>query len=293
MSICFALFGTIIPNAQSQMPATPIQLAAVFGEDTRKHLQNSATKLDLSTLEAARRVGIIRQNPGSPRCTAVCIQPNMVLTAAHCLPHPSQERGSEPKFAFWPHLGQQSAKIVGRLGPEGAMRTAPPITAHTDWAMLRLSESVCPKVNYETPVTPFKDLQLGLDHVYQLGFHRDYGQGQRLTKSGNCTLRTGTLLRLQELAARDFTNPDAILFHHCDNAALSSGAPLFRNGPKGPELIAINIGTYVQKRTVVPQQAGAWRTQEEAVANTAIPMAVIRKHLKSQRNDERYEFRQP
>ena len=72
----------------------------------------------------------------------------------------------------------------------------------------------------------------------------------------------------------------AILFHTCDTGVGSSGGPLLYDGPSGPEVVGINVGTYVISPPAANpssvSQAGT-KPASEAIANTAVPVERFRR----------------
>ncbi len=69
---------------------------------------------------------------------------------------------------------------------------------------------------------------------------------------------------------RDFTDPDQLLLHTCDTGAASSGSPLLVNGPQGPEVVGINVGTYVQSKVIMLNGEVLHRFKSDDVANTGV-----------------------
>ena len=71
-------------------------------------------------------------------------------------------------------------------------------------------------------------------------------------------------------SARDFTDPDQLLLHTCDTGAASSGSPLLVEGPDGPEVVGINVGTYVQSKVIMLNGEVLHRFKSDDVANTGV-----------------------
>ena len=69
---------------------------------------------------------------------------------------------------------------------------------------------------------------------------------------------------------RDFANPDQLLLHTCDTGAASSGSPLLVDGPHGPEVVGINVGTYVQSKVIMLNGEVLHRFKSDDVANTGV-----------------------
>ena len=98
----------------------------------------------------------------------------------------------------------------------------------------------------------------------------------------------------QDMIALDFADADAILFHTCDTGLGSSGSPLLADGANGPEVIGINVGTYVmspRSSDVSSSSEPGTRTDSsarqsksnalEAIANTAILTAQFREAIEA------------
>ena len=68
--------------------------AAVFGDDDRIRVPKARAALEQS-------IGLIFNNQAKTVCTAFCVGPNLIATAAHCLYRPPDE-GERADFAdFW------------------------------------------------------------------------------------------------------------------------------------------------------------------------------------------------
>ncbi|MCC0010250.1 MAG: peptidoglycan-binding protein [Hyphomicrobiaceae bacterium] len=61
-----------------------------------------------------------------------------------------------------------------------------------------------------------------------------------------------------------------MLLHTCDTEAASSGSPLLIQGADGPEVVGINVGTYVRSRVITHDGRIVQRLETKAVANTAV-----------------------
>ena len=70
--------------------------------------------------------------------------------------------------------------------------------------------------------------------------------------------------------AQDFADPDALILHTCDTGGASSGSPLLLDGADGPEVIGINVGTYVQSKVLMQEGKVTQRLKADTVANTAV-----------------------
>lgn len=255
----FATLGCLVLALNS--PVT----AATFGKDQRRPL----TAADRS---AAQSIGWLKTPKSGAFCSAFCVAPDVIATASHCLfGTKDAPRGDLEETIFTlAENGLAGTAIAGRqtgnvsqniLAGTKALRTTPPIDAHDDWALARLDAPIC-----SGRVLPLsRPRQSAAEPLANIAYHRDIA-GTRLSASGDCWPRTGTDIGN---AARDFLAAPRLLFHDCDTGGGSSGSPIFRETATGPEVIAINVGTYVVAKAVV--SAGDQQEEQSLpVANTAV-----------------------
>lgn len=258
---------------------TPV---AVFGKDER-HPAGPAYRA------LAEKIGLLLNTRSGAMCTAFCVSPDMIATASHCLFGTAET--PEPDLASFqftvgvePEL-RTSALAGNRIGTtsqnvtSGTRRlaVAPPIEAVKDWALARLDLPLCRTGGIALSTKAEKETAgLGAQRrVYELAFHRDL-HPDTLMVSGPCGLARTFPGASRETIAEDFLNSSRVLFHDCDTAGGSSGSPLLIDGEDGPEVIGINIGTYVQSHAVQGAAAGGAQPKSEAIANTAVAVDEIR-----------------
>ena len=253
--------------------------AAVFGTDDRQPLPASMQTL-------AQKIGTLTSLQSGAVCSAFCAAPDVIVTASHCLfgtaasAKPDQTRlqfrlgsGGDPDVSA---LAATQTGAIGQQILSGTQRLSvtPPIDAASDWAVARLEVPVCRAgglaLSQKSRAEVDAIAQAG--GVFEVAVHRDIPfTGLMLGRP--CALPRQFPAADPETIARDFLAPGGVLFHTCDTGGGSSGSPLLIDGPEGPEVIGINVGTYVLSR-MLPRGSGKREIeQSEAIANTAVETA--------------------
>lgn len=262
-----------------QRPAvetTFIRPVAVFGADDRVVLPSRLTALH-------DKIGLIYEPKSRAVCTAFCIDRQTVATAAHCLFRTRGEK-SLPLGNIVFRLGARPQLLQSRIAGSGSgaaaqnvmsgsvsLSTRPPIDATRDWALIRLAAPVCRAgglpLSHRTPG------HLAADDaersIYQVGYHGDFGNWA-LSLSPPCSVQRPAQAREGKLIAQDFADSSTLILHTCDTGGASSGSPLLVDGPRGPEVVGINVGTYLQSRILTQDGQVVHRYKSETVANTAV-----------------------
>src|SRR5262245_57011898 len=177
-----------ILTALSLSPAAPL-FASVFGVDQRVSLPQSLR-------QAGGKLGVFSDDGSHSVCTAFCLAPDVVATAAHCLYRTS---GEEPlrlsDLSFKLHGAPQRVKIAGvdSGAPEanvtsGSMRlkVRPPIDATRDWALVRLAQPACTAGVFKISRKPVADVMKLAEHghVFNIAYHRDLPKWQPMLNTG-------------------------------------------------------------------------------------------------------------
>jgi protease YdgD len=150
----------------------------------------------------------------------------------------------------------------------------PPIDAVSDWALVRLDRPVCPAGGLAMSRRPTEEL-LALARerrLYNLAVHRDF-ESFALALGAPCPAARSFDGANWSVISRDFSRADDLLFHTCDTGGSSSGSPLLVDGPAGPEVVGLNVGTYLQSTAGIAREAAASAAATRPardIANTAI-----------------------
>jgi len=254
-----------------------VQPVAVFGADDRTLLPSRMKALE-------EKIGLLYEPKTRSVCTAFCVDPSTVATAAHCL---YRTRGEAPvplaNVSFrLASMTKRSAgvRIAGAdrdaaaqhvLTGTTSLSTTPPIDATRDWALVRLASPVCKSGGL--PLVTRRPAELSADDgarpIYQVGYHGDFGDW-RLTLSPPCAVRRIGQKASGHTIAGDFADSSALILHTCDTGGASSGSPLLADGPRGPEVIGINVGTYLQSHVLMQSGEVLHRYRSDTVANTGV-----------------------
>ncbi len=271
------------------VPILPVERIAVFGTDDRLPVPDRYSRL-------AENVGLFFSNQSRTVCTAFCVAPNIIATAAHCLAQPggAPARLSDFMFARGYDRLRDYARIEGHAtGSTGQSmivgdfqhRVRPPIDAANDWALIRLNRPACPGGGI--PVAPASSAQINGEasagRVFQLSYHRDWTQW-RLAYSRPCSVARDFKGIPWSTIAPDFLNADQMLLHHCDTGGASSGSPLLLERAGVVSVIGINVGTYVQSKILTEGGQVTLREKAETVANTAVNAGVFAGRIELLRN---------
>lgn len=275
---------------QSLATAGPaVEKVAVFGTDDRVPVPQRYAR-------AADNIGLFFSNQSRTVCSAFCLAPNVVATAAHCLAQPggAPARLSDYMFARGYDRLRDYARIDGHANGSAAQsmivgdfqhRVRPPIDAANDWALIRLNRHVCQGGGL--PVTPLSHAQIMAEaeagHVFQLSYHRDWTQW-RLAYSKPCLVARNFKGVPWSSIAPDFLSADKMLLHHCDTGGASSGSPLMLERDGLISVIGINVGTYVQSKVLTERGEVTVREKAETVANTAVNAGVFAGQVELLRN---------
>jgi len=262
-------------NSQTFLVA-PIERVAVFGADDRLSLP--ARYKDLQD-----KMGLLFNLRSRTVCTAFCVAPDLIATAGHCLFRIAGER--PPRIAdFWFARNYDTVRDYARIAGHGTGATAqnvmsgattlsvrPPIDATKDWALVRLARRVCSKGVLAMRPLPTEQIlaEAAANRVFQVSYHRDFTPW-KLAYAKACPVSRGFESASWPTIAQDFAEPAMLLLHTCDTGGASSGSPLLLETARGPEVIGINVGTYVQSKVEMQDGHVTRRFKSDTVANTGV-----------------------
>lgn len=272
--------GPVRPPGPSAV-ATPARPVAVFGADGRRTLPKR--------LEPLRKaIGLLFNNESHTVCSAFCVGPKLIATAAHCL---FRSQGGEPPdlSEYWFSTDAEARRTVTHIAgfddgsapmnvAAGTTRLSlrPPIDATSDWALIRLSRPAC-----GTSFLPVKPLALKeieaqsrSGKLFQVAYHRDFREWQ-LALGEACEVR-GRLAGVTPASIRhDFLDSRHLVLHRCDTGEASSGSPLLLEAEGGPYVVGISVGTYVQSKVIMRDGKVERSLGPRTLANTAVNAQVF------------------
>lgn len=181
-----------------------------------------AKRLMASEAEQARWLAVGRLNiSGQGYCTATLVAPDLVLTAAHCLVDRRTGHAVRAErvhflagFRAGNYAGHGRAQALAVLPGYARSRA----TLHRDLGLVRLSE---PMPDDVAPLPIAAGVAAG-DPLATLSYGID--RSQIPSKQDNC---------------RAIRRDGLVLFTACEGVPGVSGAPIVRETPTGPELVAI------------------------------------------------------
>lgn len=260
---------------------------AVFGRDDRG-------PLPAKYKEVREKIGLLFSVRGRSVCTAFCVAPDVVATAGHCLLKIAGERA--PRIGdFWflrnYDVVRDIVHIAGHANGTAALNVMsgsmslnvrPPIEATKDWALVRLARPACTKGVLPVRVLPVDQIvsEAAAKRVFQISYHRDYTPW-KLAYGPPCGVAKKFDTADWATIAQDFVNPEALILHTCDTGGASSGSPLLLDTEAGPEVIGINVGTYVQSKVLMQEGKVMKRMKADAVANTGVASAAFADKLEA------------
>lgn len=266
-------------------PPKLVRPAAVFGKDDRTTLPSK-----LQPYQEA--LGLLFNIRSRTVCSAFCVAPGMIATAAHCIYRTAGE--TPPKLAdFWFARNYDSAKDYGRiaghntgaaaqnvLAGSAKLSLSPPIDATRDWALVRLARPVC-KSSFDVVAMTSDEIvrQSQQKKLFQLAYHRDYTQWRAAYSTPCAAARSYDGADWPAIAA-DFSQPETLVLHTCDTGGASSGSPLLIETDAGPRVVGINVGTYVQSKVLMREGKIAQRSKPDAVANTGVASSAFADRVK-------------
>jgi protease YdgD len=251
-----------------------LQRVAVFGQDDRKPLPQSYWK-------TGARIGVLHDPQSRSVCTAFCVGEDIIATAAHCLYRTGEEKPLRlDDVTFQLNGSKQPAHVAGT--DEGAaeanvisgsthLSVKPPIDAAHDWAFIRTAEPVCKAGYFKISRRSVADvMQLARHgHVYNVAYHRDVPNWEPML-GRHCRVDRNFKDADWDTIRKDFDSPRELLLHTCDTGGASSGSPLLADGPDGPEVVGINVGTYIQSKVIMLNGEVVHRFHSDDVANTGV-----------------------
>lgn len=253
-----------------------LQPVAIFGKDNRREIPERYSGLE-------GKIGMIYEPSTQTLCTAFCVAPGIVATAAHCLFQ--QKNGKFPELAeltFRLDYGKVSASSslaganTGSAKHYIAVGTTvfnqdPPLSAPKDWALAKLEHPVCRFGALQVIPKGVTELVEAAQQgrVFQLAYHWDF-QRWRLAYSEPCAVSRDFNDIKWPFIRQHFVNPQELVLHDCDTGGASSGSPILLDTPAGPVAVAINVGTYTRTRLFLRDGRVVRRLKPDTIANTGV-----------------------
>lgn len=245
-----------LDKVQNTLPRL-VQPVAVFGEDTRKNLPDKYKYLK-------KYVGLLQHRKGRSfySCTAFCIAPDIIGTAAHCLYLPDKRgrRRNLSNFTF--KVGKGSSAVQSKISSDKQKSKNWSIVAGTtfpergnlynfpyDWALIKLARPICRAGNLEISPKPLSELIEASrnNRIFNITYQK-FGKRYLYRYTGDCPIRKNFEGASWEHYSKIYTNPNNMVPHKCDYTPGGSGSPLLLETPTHPVVIAIQSGGHFKLR---------------------------------------------
>jgi putative peptidoglycan binding protein/trypsin-like peptidase len=272
---------------QGNAGAPAVQPVAVFGTDDRRPLPGKYN-------DVREKLGLLFSVRGRSVCTAFCVANDVVATAGHCLLKIAGER-AQRVGDFWFLRNYDTVREITHIAGHGngtaalnvmsgsmTLSVRPPIQATMDWALVRLARPACAKGALPIRVLPVEQIvkEAEAKRVFQISYHRDYIPW-KLAYGRPCSVSRKFETADWTTITQDFANPDTLILHTCDTGGASSGSPLLLDTDDGPQVIGINVGTYVQSKVLMQDGKVMKRLKADPVANTGVASAAFAAKLEA------------
>jgi Putative peptidoglycan binding domain len=289
--LCLPVSAAATPISAAQPPVqrainSSVVPIAVFADDRRTPLPEPLRGLK-------DRIGLLVDEGSRTVCTAFCVAPDMVATAAHCVFHRALGNGPLKPADIWfsknGMTGTERVRIEGASNGNGLgsimagttrLRLKPPIDATDDWAMVRLDQPVCDRGTLPVKaLTPDRLLgEAAAGRIYQVAFHQDF-RDWRLGLDRSCEIRPEFDGLDSNLIRKEFSAPRNLILHRCDTGEGSSGSPLLLDAAGGPFVVGINVGTYLQSKLLLRGGRVIKSFAPAVIANTGVGAAEFAERL--------------
>ncbi|MEC9368386.1 MAG: tetratricopeptide repeat protein [Pseudomonadota bacterium] len=293
--------ATPLPGLLSTGQTLPplVRPAAVYGKDTRGPVPDRHAAIARSV----GRLGV--QGRGwSSDCSAFCVAPDIVATAAHCLlyPRPGHQRPklSQVKFTIGQGRDARETKIAGESEQLAQWNVVGGSTLDSelvglnnafDWALARLAAPVCAGRSLKvSPQPKWPDLfyAVASDRVFMVAYHA-YRNELLLRFSDKCQVEESPSGLFEEwsLLEQISADPDRLLLHKCDLSKGASGSPLLLEQSEGPVVVGLNVaeGTPDAKQPAIRKRRRDLTKEESAAIdallknNMAVSAAAFEKQI--------------
>lgn len=287
VGLVLCLIGLSIPANTTVLPVVEAPLVEsrnhvrkvfVFGKDDRTGVPSK-----YNTLQKA--MGVLFKPKTKFSCSAFCVAPDVIATAAHCMMSGKKGKSRPDLAAVYFYRYFPSIKVFARRAAAIGKKDMVPrnmlsdvsfnrrFTAtirkfKRDWALVKLDRAACGakalRVKPASPKELSKASRKGL--IFQLAFHSDKHNMKSIYYSKPC--------RISNVSPKSRSTP-RVLSHKCDTAPGSSGSPIFMDTSSGPVVIGINVGEISNHKILRRGRKIIKRYRRKPKTNTAVNARVF------------------
>ncbi len=244
----------------------------MVGKDDRRELPDEHANLKY-------RIGFLYNSANNVACTASCLAPDVILTAAHCvLAHNrAKHRAAKKHLNFYirsPEILDQLFEVPVAWAEDATPRnivSGAPVTRpyrskgfRRDWALVKLPVPAC-----ASGTLPLKSLSRGemraaakSGKILSVGYHGDRDFGEKLLMTGKC--------RVKKLSGKRKRALGPLIYHTCDLSKGASGSPLLMQTTSGMAIVGVNAGGIFHQRVKMHGKRVVKRYKSKPVHNVAV-----------------------
>lgn len=260
---------------QSDLPPL-VKKVFVFGKDDRK-------KLPAKYEDLKYKIGFLYSSTTNHVCTASCVAPDVILTAAHCALIARKNKKRFPdtkglKFYLRHPLIPDVPLMTNVLNPQditprnmvaGSLVSRPYRGSkfRNDWAFIKLRTKSCMSGFLPLKSISRKSIAKAskTGKLVEVAFHGDRDFGKELLITDNCKIKGGK-------AQRQRRNRSLIL-HTCDLTEGASGSPLLIKSASGLSIVGLNVGGVLRRKVLKRGRKIVKRYKSRAVHNIAVDVS--------------------
>ncbi|PLX34966.1 MAG: hypothetical protein C0605_11845 [Hyphomicrobiales bacterium] len=203
-------------------------------------------------------VGVLLNREARSICTAFCISPDTIVSAAHCVFKVKKKRRLDlaksrfvlpGRYISETLAGDTHQEVLNGILAGSRTRHTTIKTFLTDWMIVKLSRPACWD-SLPVVVRKAAEIRKAADEKRLLlaGFHGDRLKGGLLISPGCGVASWNDRKLITRRLRRSLRGRESLLLHDCDAYKGASGAPLMISEADGYKVIGVNVGNIVKRQ---------------------------------------------
>lgn len=257
----------------------------VFGKDDRIELPEKYKHL-------REKIGLLHNSTTNYGCTATCVAPDVILTAAHCvLKAAKKKRFADTtglKFYLWsskvPDMRIRTDALYSNdLIPRNVVAGYPISKIFRgsdfkqDWAYIKLRRKICGE--NALPLKPITNVEIAkaakAGKIFEVGFHGDREFGKKLLFTNKCKIKGINIKKKRQKSPKVFSP----IRHLCDLFQGASGAPMMLETGSELSIVGINVAEFHQQRYLKRGRKIVKRYRKKPLYNLAVNVSNFSEYL--------------
>lgn len=275
-----AMFGGVGASVPSL-----VHKVHVFGKDDRIELPEKYRHL-------RGKIGLLYNSTIKYGCTATCVAPDVILTAAHCVLQTAKKKRFPDttglKFFLWssrlPEVRIGTDVLYSRdLIPRNVVAGFPiskrfrGSNFKQDWAFIKLRRKICEGNSLQ--MKSLTDIEMveaaNSGKLLEVGFHGDRDFGEKLLWTNKCSIKGVNLKKKRQKTPK----MSKTIHHTCDMFKGASGAPLMIETIAGPAIVAVNVAEFYHQKLLKRGRKIIKRYRKKALYNIAVSVSAFSKYF--------------